>query len=220
MSTDVTFVNQYTETLYENFDAIIKQNIMFQTKLKIAEKELAIKEDTQNQVGTLTDENRELKSKVSQLESASANYKVVHEDKSRLQVALTENSQEKNKLQSSLNDVTQELTRLRNQVNEIPELRKKSGELNSLMEEHNKLKIQVVEVEELRKKSGELSSLIQEHEKLKIEVAQIVELKKENQDLKNNLDLFSKVELAKDSKSKKPTITHKEQQLKAIAGTF
>ncbi len=134
MSTDVNFLNVYTETLYENFDAIVKQNVMIQTRIKIAEKELTLLADAKVQVGTLTDENRELKSRVEQLQALTSSYKNVADDKSRLQSALNENSQVTNSMVSELNDTKQELVRLKNQVSEIAVLRKENADMKKTIE--------------------------------------------------------------------------------------
>jgi hypothetical protein len=42
---DVEFLNSYTEVVLENFDAVLKQNLMFQTQLKIVEKRKGEKDE-------------------------------------------------------------------------------------------------------------------------------------------------------------------------------
>jgi len=129
MTDDLNFLNHYTETLHENFDAIIKQNIVFQTNLKLAEKELAILADAKTNIGKLTDENRELKGRIGQLEQLMSSLKTVDEDKSRLQFALNETSQSSNSLKAEVNSLNQELTRMKLQVQQIPVLKKEKAEL-------------------------------------------------------------------------------------------
>lgn len=129
MNNDLNFMNHYTETLHENFDSIIKQNMVFQTNLKIAEKELAVLKDAKSNVGTLTDENRELKGRIGQLENLMGGLKTVDADKSRLQVALNETSQTTNSLKAEINSLNQELVRLKLQVEQIPTLKKEKSDL-------------------------------------------------------------------------------------------
>ena len=95
MSNDLTFLNTYTEVVQENVSAIIKQNFVFQTQLKIAENNLAQFEDTKRAVDDLTAQNRELQTKVAELTHLTSSYRNVSDDKSRLQVSLNETSQVK-----------------------------------------------------------------------------------------------------------------------------
>jgi chromosome segregation ATPase len=122
----VTFLNNYTEILFDNFSAVIKQNIQFQTQLKMAEQQLAILDDAKRHVDKLSVENRTLNERVNELTSLTSSYKNVSEDKGRLQVSLNETSQVNNQLQSQINDAQQELTRLRAQSSELQNLRKEN----------------------------------------------------------------------------------------------
>jgi predicted RNase H-like nuclease (RuvC/YqgF family) len=113
---------------------IIKQNFVFQTQLKLAEVKIAQLEDARKTVDTLTQQNRELQSKVNELTGLTSSYKNVVDDKGRLQVSLNETSQVKNQLQSQINDLQQELVRLRAQSAEFDELKKENAKLKKKLE--------------------------------------------------------------------------------------
>lgn len=122
---DLNFLNTYTGVMHENLSEIIKQNMVIQTQLKLAENQLAQLADAKRVVDTLTVQNRDLQTKINELTGLTASYKNVADDKSRLQHSLNENSQEKNQLQAELNSLQQELARLRLQSDELRELKKK-----------------------------------------------------------------------------------------------
>lgn len=126
MSNDLNFLNTYVTVVDENIAAVIKQNFLFQTQLKIAETKLAQMDDAIKVADDLTAQNKELQRRITELVSLTSSYKTVDEDKSRLQVSLNETSQTKNQLQAELNAAQQELARLRKQVEEIDTLRKEN----------------------------------------------------------------------------------------------
>jgi chromosome segregation ATPase len=127
MSNDLNFLNTYTEVVQENVSAIIKQNFVFQTQLKLAENQLAILEDAKRTVDALSIQNKNLQSKVDELTDLTSTFKNSIDDKSRLQVSLNEESQIKNQLQAQMNDMQQELTRLRNQSEQYEIMKKENA---------------------------------------------------------------------------------------------
>jgi chromosome segregation ATPase len=141
MSNDLNFLNNYTEVILENVTSIIKQNFVFQTQLKLAEIKIAQLDDAKRTADTLSVQNRDLQSKVTELTNLTSSYKNVADDKSRLQVSLNETSQSKNQLQSQLNDAQQELTRLRAQVQQLEELKKENVELKTKIEKLEEPKV-------------------------------------------------------------------------------
>ena len=66
---DIDFLNSYTEVLTENFDAVLKQNLMFQTQLKIVQKQKEEKEQLQNNLNETMMEIERLNQIVSQQQS-------------------------------------------------------------------------------------------------------------------------------------------------------
>ena len=129
MSNDLTFLNTYTEIVQENVSAIIKQNFVFQTQLKMAENKLAILDDAVRNADNLSVQNKELQTKINELLSLTSSYKTVADDKSRLQSSLNETSQVKNQMQTQLNDMQQELTRLRLKADEFDSMKKENAVL-------------------------------------------------------------------------------------------
>lgn len=146
---DVEFVNSYTEVVVENFDAVIKQNLMLQAQLKLAAKQ-KVKLDSSEK------ENFELKEKLSKYESdltslhslektasevdvykreiADLRASIVKYD-SDLKEALSYKSKvvetdsligEKNRIQQALNDTMAVVSNLENQ------LKQKDTEIESL----------------------------------------------------------------------------------------
>jgi hypothetical protein len=126
MSNDLNFLNIYTEIVQENVSAIIKQNFVFQTQLKIAENKLAVMDDAIRNADILSVQNKELQTKINELTSLTSSYKAVADDKSRLQSSLNETSQVKNQMQTQLNDMQQELSRLRLKEEEFDVLKKEN----------------------------------------------------------------------------------------------
>lgn len=129
MSNDLKFLNTYTEVMQDNINAVIKQNFIFQTQLKLAEEQLAVLEDAKRTVDKLTVENKELIQKVNDLSNLTSSYRTVADDKTRLQVSLNETSQVKNQLQSRINDMQQEVLRLQNKVKDYDSLKKENATL-------------------------------------------------------------------------------------------
>lgn len=66
---DVEFLNSYTEVVLENFDAVLKQNLMFQTQLKVVEKRKGEKEELVKQLEEQDKYVKQLEMTISQLQS-------------------------------------------------------------------------------------------------------------------------------------------------------
>lgn len=129
MSNDLKFLNTYTEVMQDNINAVIKQNFIFQTQLKLAEEQLAILEDSKRTADNLSVENKHLQQKIHELTNLTTSYKNVADDKTRLQVSLNETSQVKNQLQSKINDMEQMIMRLENKVKDYDSLKKENTSL-------------------------------------------------------------------------------------------
>jgi len=96
----VEFSNAYQEVLLENLDSILKQNFMFQTKLKLFEKEANIKTELQAKLDDVTAKYHDAMAQV----GAAEQYKVQASSNDAI-------VQEKSRIQSALNDTMQELGR-------------------------------------------------------------------------------------------------------------
>ena len=123
MSDPVSFMNSYNEVVFDNFIAVLKQNLMFQTQLKITEgQKIKIEELTKE----LTQKNEDAQ-RVGQLDT------------------------DRHRIQSALNEKSQEVTSLRAQVDilnrEVGQIETLQSDLNNLKEEleQKTKKIQILE---------------------------------------------------------------------------
>ena len=92
----VEFLNAYQEILLDNFNSIIKQNLMFQTQLKMAE-EAQKNNKSEDKINLLNGEYNVLKSdydsalkKISELEVRANVGQSLHDEKTRVQAALND----------------------------------------------------------------------------------------------------------------------------------
>jgi len=113
---DVNFINSYNEIVFDNFIAVLKQNMMFQTQLKLlevklakldeVEKQLAATKEQQNEMtqlhATVQSLNAELSGKNAQIQNQSS----VSADHYRIQAALNEKTRECDSLQGSMRETT------------------------------------------------------------------------------------------------------------------
>lgn len=123
MSDPVSFMNSYNEVVFDNFIAVLKQNLMFQTQLKITEgQKIKIEELTKE----LTQKNEDAQ-RFGQLDT------------------------DRHRIQSALNEKSQEVTSLRAQVDilnrEVGQIETLQSDLNNLKEEleQKTKKIQILE---------------------------------------------------------------------------
>lgn len=89
----VEFANMFQETVLENLTAVIKQNVVYQTQIKLMEKDLQLKAELQEKYNRLALDYEQLKNISNDLElyknRADVNQSA-HEEKSRIQTALNE----------------------------------------------------------------------------------------------------------------------------------
>lgn len=96
---DIKFVQKYNNVLLENFDSVLKQNMIFQTKIGLLEEELSKLDDIEKlkqQINILIQENNDLRNTI------TAN-------KHEADVKLRENA-ELHRLQTALNKQAKELS--------------------------------------------------------------------------------------------------------------
>jgi hypothetical protein len=94
----VEFSNAYQEVLLENLDSILKQNFMFQARLKLLEKEANIKTELQAKLDDVTAKYQEALAQI----GAAEQYKIQASSNDAI-------VQEKTRIQSALNDTMREL---------------------------------------------------------------------------------------------------------------
>jgi len=121
----VEFSNAYQEVLLENLDAILKQNFMFQARLKLLEKEANIKTELQAKLDDVTAKYQDALSQVGQAEQykvqASSNDAIVQE-KTRIQSALNDTMRELDSTKSVLERSQAEIEELKTQILELQKL--------------------------------------------------------------------------------------------------
>ncbi len=111
----VEFSNAYQEILLDNLVAIIKQNFVFQTQLKLAEntgKATAEIQEKYNELLQAYEAVKDLKTKVDVNASA-------HEDKSRLQGALNDSMKHTTALQNQLEEKNTEIAGLNEYIEKL-----------------------------------------------------------------------------------------------------
>ena len=111
----VEFSNAYQEILLDNLVAIIKQNFVFQTQLKLAEnsgKATAEIQAKYNELLQAYEAVKDLKTKVDVNASA-------HEDKSRLQGALNDSMKHTTTLQKQLEEKNTEIASLNEYIEKL-----------------------------------------------------------------------------------------------------
>ena len=173
----VEFSNAYQEILLDNLVAVIKQNFVFQTQLKLTENAGNEKNDLQERLNTLQNEFDKISSQAKDVEiykSRAEQNSSAHEDKSRIQTAL--------------NDTMAENARLKNQIeanqNEIQELRNQKESESKLFKEQKK-----VELKSLTEgKNNEIAEL-KDYIKILEENVAVSKLKKINPILAKTLEV-------------------------------
>ena len=162
----VEFMNAYQEVLFDNLNAILKQNLTFQTQLKMFEKVASEKQELEQKCNSLTEELNVANSKTSELD--------YYKNQTRNQNEILD---EKNRIQIALNDSSRKITQLEQEISEkqgmIDELYIKLGDLE---------KRKISEVKELKTYVDVLESNVPETKLKKIktpkEVSNFTALKK------------------------------------------
>ena len=121
----VEFSNAYQEVLLENIDSILKQNFMFQARLKLLEKEANIKTELQAKLDDVTAKYQQALADVGAAEQykvqASSNDAIVQE-KSRIQSALNDTMRELGTTKGALEGSQAEVKELKSRIAELEKL--------------------------------------------------------------------------------------------------
>ena len=128
----VEFSNAYQEVLLENLDAILKQNFMFQARIKLFEKEANSKAELQAKLDDVTAKYQNVLEQV----GAAEQYKTRADDNDAI-------VQEKTRIQSALNDTMRELASCKGA------LEVKDKEVLAKNTQLEQLKSRIVELEKL-----------------------------------------------------------------------
>jgi chromosome segregation ATPase len=134
----VEFSNAYQEILLENLMAIIKQNFMFQTQIKIAENSSKNNEELKKKVDELTVAYNTAKSELTQLnvyKTKAESNTSAHEEKNRIQAALNEELKKTSNLQKELENKNNEIKKNEEvKKQELNKLQIRIDELNNYIE--------------------------------------------------------------------------------------
>ena len=148
----VEFSNAYQEILLDNLVAIIKQNFVFQTQLKIAEDTGKAKVEVEQKYNELIKTYEELKEfKMKAEVNASA-----HEEKSRLQGALNDAMKKNTALQKDLENKKTEITNLKEYIEKLENIAtpSKLKKLNPEKVEEKKVEQKVTDLFNIKVNDG------------------------------------------------------------------
>lgn len=118
----VEFSNTYQDILLDNLVAIIKQNFIFQTQVKLAESVGQKKTELEELVNKLQKENESLKNNLQQFDSyknKAEQNSSAHEEKSRIQSALNDEMKKSSMYKNQLDEKNKEVAEFTNKVNEL-----------------------------------------------------------------------------------------------------
>jgi predicted RNase H-like nuclease (RuvC/YqgF family) len=115
---DGKFLNVYNEVVLENFNAVLKQNFMFQTQLKFAEEKTKEVGELEKKLATLTSENSDanilreeinaLKERISQKDAIIQSSSNTDNERHRLQTAVNTQMKEIEGLKKTIGDLQQQ----------------------------------------------------------------------------------------------------------------
>jgi predicted nuclease with TOPRIM domain len=133
----IEFSNAYQEILVENAVAIIKQNFLFQTQLKLAEKNGKEKEELAKRNSELVLECEKLRNELKQLNvyktKADSNNNL-QEEKNRIQMALNDEMKKNANLKVDIDKLKREILSNKNSSDkEIMELKLQNEKLQELV---------------------------------------------------------------------------------------
>ena len=111
----VEFSNAYQDILLENLVAIIKQNFVFQTQLKLAEDSGKAKTEIQAKYDELIRAHEALKEFIAKADVNNS----AHEEKSRLQSALNDTMKKVTKLEKDLAEKDTEIASLNQYIEKL-----------------------------------------------------------------------------------------------------
>lgn len=158
---DVNFLNSYNEVILENLNAILKQNFLFQTQLKMLEEQNSVIPKLEEQINLV---NQKLDSKIKDYEQlVITKDKIANEldgvrgDLNTKNAILQNNVQvdnDKNRLQTALNNQAKEIESLKLKMKSVDEIIGSKDEYIKQLEEmlpnskRKKLGLEVPEIVE------------------------------------------------------------------------
>lgn len=155
---DVNFLNAYNEVVLENFNAVLKQNFMFQTQLRFVEEKLKAITELEKQIVSIKEDrdnrNKELVEQGNQMSALRNELDGVRGELNSKNAILQNNVQsdnDKNRLQTALNTQAKQLETLNGRIEAFEATSKEQSEYIKQLEEmlpnskRKKLGLEVVE---------------------------------------------------------------------------
>jgi len=131
---DVRLQNAYVEVLLGNFLEVVKQNIMFQAQIEIANKDNKDVGENQRRLKEISDSNFELQKQLLEKDREISRLTTERNDLKNSSNNNNSLAQEKQRLQSAVNDYMRQLNEAKNEV-----LRAKSESQDVLLQNNNRI---------------------------------------------------------------------------------
>jgi predicted RNase H-like nuclease (RuvC/YqgF family) len=129
---DGKFLDVYNEVILDNFNAVLKQNFMFQTQIKFAEEKAKEVGELEKKLAALTSENSDanilreeiktLNERISQKEAIIQSSANTDNERHRLQTAVNNQMKEIEGLKKTIDDLQQKQKDQQNHVNQLEEM--------------------------------------------------------------------------------------------------
>ena len=112
---DGKFLSTYNEVILDNFDAVLKQNFMFQTQIKILEEQIKEKSGLETKLASLSSE----KNDIVELRAEIDGLKTELDSKNLAIQNLNNTDNERHRLQTAVNNQMKEIEGLKSQVGSL-----------------------------------------------------------------------------------------------------
>jgi len=112
---DAKFLNTYNEVILDNFNAVLKQNFLFQTQIKVLEEQVKEKSELETKLASLSSENND----ISELRAEIDGLKTELDNKNLAIQNLNNTDNERHRLQTAVNNQMKEIEGLKSQVGSL-----------------------------------------------------------------------------------------------------
>jgi hypothetical protein len=160
---DVRLQNAYVEVLLGNFLEVVKQNIMFQAQIEIANKDNKDVGENQRRLKEVSDNNVELQKQLLEKDREISRLTTERNDLKNSSNNNNSLAQEKQRLQTAVNDYMRQLNEARNET-----LRVKSESQDVLLQNNNR-------IEELTKYVTRLEAAIPANKLKKVKLGENIQ---------------------------------------------
>jgi chromosome segregation ATPase len=162
---DGKFLSIYNEVVLDNFDAVLKQNFMFQTQIKLLEEQIKEKSELETKLASLSSEKNdivELRAEIDTLKAELDNKNLAIQN-------LNNTDSERHRLQTAVNNQLKEIEGLKSKVDSLQN--GKDSEVQSVKSQKDS------EIELLRTQKDSEVQLLKNKEKEQLDyIAQLEEM--------------------------------------------